>query len=109
MIVIWSTVYTTVTIVGLILFDEFVRVRSLISTPEILPGTIIPLAVIGGLMVLLYFMIRQWRPTRREVLIGLFTAFAVTYLLLTISGTMFRGLGMHLTWPWDLPPGALTF
>ncbi|MDP6495649.1 MAG: cytochrome B6, partial [Dehalococcoidia bacterium] len=75
MIAIWSTVYTTVTIVGLILFDEFVRVRSLISTPEILPGTIIPLAVIGGLMVLLYFMIRQWRPTRREVLIGLFTAF----------------------------------
>ncbi|MDP6102923.1 MAG: menaquinol-cytochrome C reductase [Dehalococcoidia bacterium] len=109
MIAIWSTVYTMVTIVGLILFDEFVRVRSLISTPEILPGTIIPLAVIGGLMVLLYFMIRRWQPTRREVLIGLFTAFAVTYLLLTISGTMFRGLGMHLTWPWDLPPGALTF
>lgn len=108
-IALWSAVYTTIWLIGLILFDEYIRVRSLISKPEVLPGWIIPLAVIGGLSLLLYFLIRRWRPTSREVLIGLFTAFVVTYVLLTIVGLFFRGLGMHLTWPWDLPPGALTF
>lgn len=108
-IALWSAIYTAVWLIALILFDEYVRVRSLISKPEILPGWLIPLAVIAGLSVLLYFIIRRWRPSAREVMIGLFTAFVVTYVLLTIVGLFFRGLGMHLTWPWNLPPGALTF
>lgn len=108
-IALWSAIYTTIWVPALILFDEFVRVRSLISEPEVIPGWIIPLLVIGGLTLLLYIIIRRWRPSTREVLIGLFTGFAVSYILLTISGTFFRGLGMHLTWPWELPPGALTF
>ncbi len=108
-IALWSAAYTTIWLIGLILFDEYVRVRSLINEPEILPGWIIPIVVIGGLTALLYILIRRWRPSTREVLIGLFTAFAVTYVILIISGVFFRGLGMHLTWPWDLPPGALPF
>ena len=60
-------------------------------------------------MVLLYVLIRRWQPTTREVLIGLFTGFVVTYFVLTVSSLFFRGMGMHLTWPWDLPPRALTF
>ncbi len=108
-IALWSTVYTTVCLIGLILFDEFVRVRSLVNEPEIWPGWVIPIVVIGGLSALLYVLIRRWRPSTREVLIGLFTAFAVSYVILIISALFFRGLGMHLTWPWNLPPGALTF
>ncbi len=108
-IALWSTVYTAIWLIGLILFDGFVRVKSLISEPAIFPGWIIPLAVIGGLTALLYLFIRRWRPSTREVMIGLFTAFVVTYFLLTISALFFRGLGMNLTWPWDLPPGALPF
>ncbi len=108
-IALWSAIYTAVWLIGLILFDEFIRVRSLVSEPEILPGVIIPIVVIGGLSTLLYLLIRRWHPTTREVLIGFFTAFVVTYFLLIISGVFFRGLGLHLTWPWDLPPGALPF
>lgn len=108
-IALWSTVYTTFWLIALILFDEYVRVRVLISKPEVLPAWLIPIAVIFGLSFLLYVLIHRWQPTRREVLIGFFTAFVVTYVLLTISGLFFRGLGMHLTWPWDLPPNALTF
>ncbi len=108
-IALWSTVYTTVWLIGLILFDEYVRVRSLISEPEILPGWVIPILVIGGLIALLYVFIRRWRPSTREVIIGLFTAFVVSYVILLISALFFRGLGMHLTWPWELPPGALPF
>ncbi len=108
-IALWSAVYTTVWLIGLILFDEYVRVRSLITEPEIFPAWVIPIAVIGGLTALLYVLIRRWHPSTREVLVGLFTAFVVTYFILIISALFFRGLGMHLTWPWNLPPGALPF
>lgn len=108
-IALWSAVYTTVWLLGLVLFDEYVRVRSLINEPEIVPGWIIPIVVVGGLILLLYVLIRRWRPTTREAAIGLFTAFAVCYLVLTVVGIFFRGFGMHLTWPWELPPGALPF
>ena len=108
-IALWSAVYTTIWLLGLTLFDEYVRVRSLVSKPEIFPGWVIPIIVIGGLIVLLYVLIRRWRPSTREAMIGLFTAFVVTYVVLTISGIFFRGLGMRLTWPWELPPGALPF
>lgn len=104
-----SAIYTSLWIPALILFDEFIRVRSIISKPEIYPGWLIPLGIMGMLVIILYFIIRRWQPTRREVIIGLFTGFVVSYLLTTISGTLFRGLGMRLTLPWNLPPGALSF
>ncbi len=105
----WSTVYTTIWLLALILFDEFIRVRALINEPEIFPGWVIPIIVLGGLMTMLYLLIRRWRPSPREVMIGLFTGFVVSYIVLTITGIFFRGFGMHLTWPWDLPPGAIPF
>lgn len=108
-IAIWSAAYTFLWLLGLVLFDEFVRVRSLVAEPEVIPGWLIPVIVIGGLSTLLYLLIRRWRPTTREVMIGLFTAFVVSYFVLTIVGIFFRGFGMHLTWPWELPPGALPF
>src|SRR3989337_834310 len=40
-IALWSAIYTTIWLPGLILFDEYVRVRSLVSGPEIYPGWII--------------------------------------------------------------------
>lgn len=104
-----SVAYTAVCLVGLILFDEFIRVRSLVNGPEIWPGWIIPIVVIGGLMALLYLLIRRWKPTTREVLVGLFTAFVTTYFVLTLAALFFRGYGMRLTWPWELPPGSLPF
>jgi hypothetical protein len=108
-IALWSTVYTSAWIIVLVLFDEFIRVRSLVNSPWWVPGVIVPLGIIGGLSLLLYIFIRRWRPNTREVLIGFFTAFVVSYILLILSGTLFRGLGMRLIWPWDMPPGGLTF
>ena len=45
----------------------------------------------------------MFRPTRREIIIALFTGFFVAYWVLAISGTSFRGPGQELMWPWDLP------
>ena len=44
-----------------------------------------------------------FKPTRRELIIALFTGFFVTYWVLTIFGTSLRGPGQDLSWPWDLP------
>jgi hypothetical protein len=37
----------------------------------------------------------------RDVMLALFTGFVVSYVLLTIVGSFFRGQGMQLYWPWD--------
>jgi len=51
--------------------------------------------------------IQRWRPTTREVVLALFTGFVVAYVILTVVGTFFRGYGMHLVLPWELPPGSV--
>src|SRR3989304_7655164 len=104
-----TTAYTTLALVGLILFDEYIRVRSLIGRPEIVPGWIIPIVTILGLSLGLYGLVRPLRPSTRELVIAYFTGFIVTYFVLTIVGLFLRGLGMHLALPWELPPGALSF
>ncbi len=104
-----SCVYTVVVQTGLILFDEYVGVRRLIRSPAVMPEWIIPLAIMGALMAILYLIIRRWRPNGREIALAYFTAFVTTYVVLTISGQFFRGIGLHLTPVWRLPPGGLTF
>jgi menaquinol-cytochrome c reductase cytochrome b/c subunit len=44
-----------------------------------------------------------FRPTRREMIIALFTGFFTAYWVLAIFGTSFRGPGQDLSWPWNLP------
>lgn len=104
-----ALLYTPPILLGLIFFNEYVVVRTIISEPELIPSWLIPLGTMGFFTGLLLFIFRASKPTFREVLVGLFTAFVVTYFITTIVSTVFRGYGMHLTWPWELPPGALTF
>ncbi|MCG6537426.1 MAG: hypothetical protein L7F78_22620, partial [Syntrophales bacterium LBB04] len=108
-ICVWSSVYTTIALVSLVLFDEFIGVRSLVSSPAIFPEWIIPIGTIAALMAILYLGIRRWQPNGREIALAFFTAFVTTYFVLTISGQFFRGIGLHLTPVWRLPPGGLTF
>ncbi|MBI4332473.1 MAG: cytochrome b N-terminal domain-containing protein [Chloroflexi bacterium] len=105
----WSAIYTTVALVALILFDEYVGVRQLVSSPAIFPEWIIPSGVMAALMAILYVGIKRWRPNGREIALAYFTAFVTTYIVTTISGQFFRGIGLHLTPVWNLPPGGLTF
>ena len=109
MIALWSALYSAPLIVGLILFDQFVGTKTLVSHPDIIPSWIIPLATIGGLSLGLYALLRPLRPSVRETLIAYFTAFAIAYLILTVVGLFFRGEGMTLILPWQLPKGGLSF
>jgi hypothetical protein len=67
---------------------------------SIVLASLILLAAIGALVVSVNTI---FKPTRRELIIALFTGFFVAYWLLSIFGTSFRGEGQTLTWPWDLP------
>jgi menaquinol-cytochrome c reductase cytochrome b/c subunit len=109
----FTTVFTIVVIVGLILLDEW-RGRGTVfgigsylkdrgwprEFTEIILPSIIMLGGIATLMILVHII---FKPTRREMIIALFTGFFVGYWLLTIFGTSFRGVGQDLTWPWNLP------
>jgi quinol-cytochrome oxidoreductase complex cytochrome b subunit len=108
-ITVWSAVYTALCTTALIVFDEKVGVRSIVGDPAILPNWVIPVGVMVCLSAILYLSILPLRPSRREVLMAYFTAFIVAYAQLTLVGSFFRGIGMHLVEPWNLPPGGLSF
>lgn len=109
----FTAVYTTVVLAGMVVLDEitergtqFGLGKALINAgaPEWVGGIvlsslfiIIPIAILMGLIQTIF------KPTRREMVIALYTGFFVTYFVLAIFGTSFRGQGQDLTWPWDLP------
>lgn len=109
-VILFTSIYTSLALVGLIFFDEYIRVKSLIAEPEIIPGWLIPIVVMAGLTLLLTALLRwRYQPNTRELLIAYFTAFMVSFLVLTFFGLFLRGLGMRLIPPWELPPRGLSF
>jgi menaquinol-cytochrome c reductase cytochrome b/c subunit len=93
-ITIFSAIFTVVSLVGLILFDEFIGVTRTLQpiAPAFVYLQLIPVAVLVGFPTALALMVKvMLKPTRRELLIALFTGFVVTFFVLTISGTASRG------------------
>lgn len=113
-IIAFSAVYTTVVLIGMILLDEAIGrgtqfgigryMMDELGTPEFVTGVLLSSVImIIPIVALVVIVNGMFRPTRREVIIALFTGFFVAYWVLAISGTSFRGPGQELTWPWDLP------
>ncbi len=105
-ITIFSAIFTTVWLIALILFDQYVGVTKSLSgdVDPLIYEQIIPVAVMVGLSVLLVGIVQvRFKPTRREWIMALFTGFVTSYFVLTIVGTFFRGYGMELQlyWPWE--------
>lgn len=105
-IAVFSAIYTVIVEFALILFDAYIGVTASLrgDVPELVYEQIIPVIIIVGFSILLVALLQVFfKPTRRELIVGLFTAFVVTYFFLTIIGTFFRGYGMELQlyWPWE--------
>jgi hypothetical protein len=108
----YAALYTFVALLTLILFDKFVGVKAILlksslsyDVAQALSGWVIPVLVMVGLPALLVVLVkRRWRATTHEAMLALFSGFVVTFFLLTIVGTAFRGPGMDLYWPWQMPP-----
>lgn len=122
----FSAIYTFVMVVLLIIIDEPRRVSehggtrlalgfwpgfgiqatftNKLGFPTWFANFLVPIAAMVGLSALLVFLVKRiWRADMREVMIALFTGFVVSYVILTIVGTAFRGHGMELFWPWEIP------
>jgi quinol-cytochrome oxidoreductase complex cytochrome b subunit len=75
-----------------------------ISVPEFVGKFIYPSIVLTLTIGILVGLVQTlFRPTRREMIIALFTGFFTIYWVLAIIGTSFRGEAQDLTWPWNLP------
>jgi len=109
----FSAIFTTVVLIAMIILDEasgrtqfgiggFLRTQ--LGAPEFVYNQMLPVGIIVATIAVLVVLVQVlFRPTRREMIIALFTAFVVTYVVLTISGTSFRGEGQDLVFPWQLP------
>lgn len=110
----FSVVFTSVALIGMVLLDEAVGRGTQFGigrwlmdhqgAPDWVGGIVISsLIMLCGVVTLAVMVQGIFRPTRRELIIALFTGFFVTYWLLGIIGTSFRGPGQEFTMPWDLP------
>jgi len=113
-IIAFTVVFTSITLIGMVLLEEAVGrgtqfgignwLMDTQGAPEWVGSIVLSSLIILGAIGVLVFMVKGiFRPTTRELIIALFTAFFVTYWLLGIIGTSFRGPGQELTFPWDLP------
>lgn len=113
-IIAFTTVFTTVVLTGMILIDETTGhgtqfgigsyLQDTQGAPEWVGGIVVASLVMAATIGVFVVVVKGiFRPTRRELIIALFTGFFVTYWVLAIYGTSFRGEGQELTWPWNLP------
>ena len=124
---IFSAVFTTAIVFGLILVDVTIKIDRSVKDPvtgavtgwpgyanfathnfpggsELIPNYIIPIGVMLVLpVILVQLCIRLFGAGTREWMIAIFTGFVVTYVVLTVVGTSLRGPGMDLYAPWALP------
>jgi hypothetical protein len=62
----------------------------------------LPLVLGCALLAALFFAVRgKYSATRLEATQALFTFAVVAFVVLTITGSLFRGQGMALAWPWS--------
>jgi quinol-cytochrome oxidoreductase complex cytochrome b subunit len=111
-IIAFTAVYTFVVSIVFVVADEASgrrgfgvgRILEEAGYPEIVYAQLWPsLVILAAIGVLIALVKRRFHPTRRELVIALYTGFFATYVMLTIFGTSFRGEGQELTWPWNLP------
>jgi menaquinol-cytochrome c reductase cytochrome b/c subunit len=121
-ICIFTSVYSTIVLIALIVFDERIGVKPLMQNlanalhaPILadvnpfgigalsLPNVIVPTVLMIAPIILLCILIKViYHPDGvRDYMFALFTGFVVAYVVLTIVGTFFRGQQMILMWPWD--------
>jgi len=80
------------------------KTLSAAGAPTVVFNFIIPIVVMIGLSALLVYLVKRiWNADMRECMVALFTGFVISYVVLTVSGTAFRGHGMELHWPWENP------
>ncbi len=123
-ITIFAMVYTAIIEIGLILFDQYFKITgmpdgahgiepfitwALMQIPgltldkvdwvgKIFVPTIMMIAI--PWILVLWLQKRYKNMNTREIMIGLYGFFLASFIVLSITGTAFRGHSMNLMWPW---------
>jgi quinol-cytochrome oxidoreductase complex cytochrome b subunit len=106
-IVLWTSIYTLIVMPAYIILDNAFSVRELLRdlVPQWVAQGLIPGLILSVLVIIpVLFLIRR-KPSRREIILVLFTVMFVSAVVYTISGFLFRGPGFKLYWPWEMPGG----
>ncbi|MEW5870010.1 MAG: cytochrome b N-terminal domain-containing protein [Chloroflexota bacterium] len=89
-----------------VVLDEFVLNWSawLPDWPSLISNGVIPLVIaLAGLWSLDRLAWRGFRARSEERILFLFLFLLITLIVLTVIGIFFRGPGMSLYWPWQMP------
>jgi quinol-cytochrome oxidoreductase complex cytochrome b subunit len=93
-----------------ILADEYlIEVAArLPAVPTWITNGLVPLAVLSAVIVAFYvFMQRKYAASNTEAVQMVFVLLLAAFLVLTVTGIWFRGMGMKLLWPWNMgTPGG---
>lgn len=110
-IVFWSALYTALVMPATILLDNAFSLRESLRdiAPQWVAQGLLPALILGILAIIpLLFLLRS-KPSRREILMTIFTVIFVSAIVYTASGFLFRGPGFKLYWPWAMPGGYNPF
>ncbi|REJ35468.1 MAG: menaquinol-cytochrome C reductase [Bacillota bacterium] len=112
-IAVFSAIYTTVWNLSLILLDEYLPAGGstgiapflkMHGFPDAFGEIFVPLVFMTFIPFSLWVIVkRRWNADTRELMIAMYSFFLASFIVLTIVGTAFRGEGMALTWPWEIP------
>ncbi|MCK4975553.1 MAG: cytochrome b N-terminal domain-containing protein [Anaerolineales bacterium] len=89
-----------------VVLDEFVLNWSdwLTNWPSIISNGLIPLSIVLlGLIGLDETVKKYFHANKEERILVLFTFLLIAHIVLTAVGIFFRGPGMSLYWPWNMP------
>lgn len=111
MISLYTACYALVIMPAYILMDNAYPPRELLRglTPDWVAQFVIPALLMAAIVALPLLVLRRYRPTSQEVMLGLFTLLFVSAVVFTLAGFFFRGPGFHLYWPWNMPNGYSPF
>lgn len=112
-IAIFSAIYTTIWNLGLIFVDEWLPAGGangiapwlkMHGFSDVFAEVFVPIVFMTFIPFSLWVIVkRRWQADTRELMIAMYSFFLASFIVLTIIGTAFRGEGMALSWPWDIP------
>lgn len=100
-----TAAYALVVVPLYILLDEMYSIREALRdqvAPWIGQG-LVPGAILALIVTVPTLVLWRFRPTKREILICLFTVALVAAIVLTVTGFLFRGPGFELYLPGQMP------
>ena len=103
----YSAIYIFIVMPAFILVDNYFPPRELLRdlVPDFIAQVVIPALILGLIVVAPLLVLRRSNPSRREVVMVLFTMLFISAIIFTLTGFLFRGPGFELYLPWNMPGG----